>query len=175
MKTTFVNIFYKMIFILVARIFLLSVTKVMCEFINLFRFLNYGVLLNSFVFVPADKAASNVNVVWSKYYGHIFKEEIVSSSTFKKSWLSIQPAKTATSHHWHIPTIYWYLNYMHSHSNFAWYQIRTNYIYCKVQVIKGDFFFFRTTPIITPNVGIMHLILYAIKTTSRLYKNILTG
>lgn len=63
MKTTFVNIFYKMIFILVARIFLLSVTKVMCEFINLFRFLNYGVLLNSFVFVPADKAASNVNVV----------------------------------------------------------------------------------------------------------------
>lgn len=93
--------------------------KVMCEFINLFRFLNYGVLLNYFVFVPAYKAPSNVNVVWNKCYGHIFKEEIVSSSTFKKSWLSIQPAKTATSHYWHIPIIYWYLNYMHSHSNFA--------------------------------------------------------
>lgn len=112
----------------------------------------------------------------------ILREDIDISSTFQNTQISINmvllsiPPKNATSRHWQIPTtcIYGYLNYMHNHSNFAWYQIRTNYIYvvCLLQRFPPPF---RTTPIIIPNVVIMHLILYAIKTTSRLYKNILTG
>ena len=41
-----------------------------------------------FVFVPADKAANIIVVVWCKYYVQILKEEIVNSKTFQNMPIS---------------------------------------------------------------------------------------
>ena len=59
-----------------------------CQSLELNRHCKFKGLGKSFVFLPADKAANNVVVVWRKYNVYIVKEEIVNSRLFQNTPIS---------------------------------------------------------------------------------------
>ena len=68
-------------------------------------------------FLPADKAANNVVVVWRKYYIEVLKNEVLNSSTFQaitsseseivNSHITATNKLKAAAEHSKVPTMYW--------------------------------------------------------------------
>ena len=70
-----------------------------------------------FVFVPADKAANNVVIVWRRYYIEVLRNEITNSNTFEATVSSEQQITenhhklisllSTSSDNITVPTLYW--------------------------------------------------------------------
>ena len=45
-------------------------------------------LHSKYVFAPVDKAANNVIIIWKRYYVHVLKEELNSTSTYVPAQLT---------------------------------------------------------------------------------------